>query len=138
MIEQKEIWLVMEYTDGIDVYDLARYTVLDPDEIATICHGVLSALSHLHNQKVICRDVKSSNIMVDNHGHVYLADLGVSILEGPHANTETGTTRFMAPEVLTKKQTYSCNADVWPLGMVVVQMVTGCPLYHRLPKHDVP
>ena len=53
---------------------------LNPAEIATICHGVLCALSHLHDMKIMHLDVKGRNIMVNNHGHVYLTDLGSSTL----------------------------------------------------------
>ena len=74
--------------------------------------------------------------MVSNHGHVYLVDFGLSIHEGSDANTETGTLEFMAPEVLTKK-TYRCNADVWSLGMTVVQMVNGLTPYESVSEHEV-
>ena len=136
MVNQKEIWLVMEYIHGIDVYNLSYYITLDPAEIATICSGVLSALAHLHDKQIIHRDVKGENIMVSNNGHIYLTDLGLSVLEGPDANTAAGTNRFKAPEMLITKA-YKCNADVWSLGMTIVQMITGHHPYHGYSTNDV-
>ena len=135
-VGQKEIWLIMEHIQGVDLSDLAFNTTLSPVQIATICQDVLSALAYLHNKNIIHRDVKGENIIVNTNGHAYLADLGLSILEGPDANTVSGTTRFMAPEVFAKK-TYRCNVDVWSLGMTVVQMVTGFPPYYHVPKQEV-
>ena len=135
LVNEKEIWLVMEYIQGMDVCDLTYYIELNPAEIAAICDGVLSALAYLHNQSIIHRDVKGENVMVNNNGHVYLTDLGLSILEGPDASTETGTIRFMAPEVHSAKS-YKCNADVFSLGMTIVQMVTGHSPYYKLSEND--
>ena len=137
MVNREEIWLVMQYIHGMDIDDLSYYMRLQkfPEEMATICHGVLSALAYLHRKRIIHRDVKGDNIMIDYNGHVFLTDLGLSILECPHANSAAGTERFMAPEVHAMKS-YKCNADVFSLGMTIVQMVTGEFPYYRLSSTD--
>ena len=136
MVSQEELWLVMEYIHGVDVFYLSYYIEMNAEQIATICYGVLSALAYLHNKKIIHRDVKGENIMVNNNGHVYLTDFGTSILEGPYANTASGTIGFKAPEVLAT-ETYKCNVDVFSLGMTIVQMVTGKYPYANVPAEDI-
>ena len=133
--DRTEIWLVMEYISGMDVYDLIHFLpdclALKPDQIATISFGIISALQYLHGKKIIHRDVKGENVRVHRLGTVKLMDLGLCTVEGPDSNKIAGTPRFMAPEVIAPKGPYKCNVDIWSLGMTIIQMVTG-----KMPYQD--
>ena len=118
-----DIWLVMQYIQGLDVARLVQCSVLSSSEIACVCHGVVSALTYLHSKRIVHRDIKGQNILISQHGGVYVADLGLSIVEGPDMGMGAGTTAFMAPEVISTT-TYSCNVDIWSLGMTIIQMLT--------------
>ena len=118
----KGVWLVMEYIKGLNLAQLVHAIELSLRDMAAVCHGVLSALSYLHSKKIIHRDVKGQNILVHENGNVYLADLGCSIAEKGGLRPRVGTLSFMAPEIFTS--VYCCKADVWSLGMTLVQMLT--------------
>ena len=135
MVNFKEIWLVMEYISGVDVAEIIYHTKLSHSAIAAICHGVLSALRYLHMKRIIHRDVKGENILVNNQGHVFLADLGISTSEESNLE-EAGTRGFMAPEVITTTS-YKCGADIWSLGMTIIQMITRHYPYFGCDKRSI-
>ena len=128
---RKEIWIVMEYIEGVTISALATESRLHESAIAGICSQVANALDYLQSSKLVHCDVKPDNIMVKNSGHVYLCDLGLSTVEGSILCTAKGTLSYMAPEVLLS-ETYSGKADVWSLGMSVVHMWTCNAPYHGL------
>lgn len=79
---------------------------------------------------IIHRDIKGENIFGNNKGSVYVGDFGHSVQKGSQLlDKEIGTLQFMAPEVITTT-TYRCTADIWSLGMTVIQMVNGKPPYY--------
>ena len=100
-----------------------QYSVLSSSEIACVCHGVVSALKYLHSKRIVDRDIKGQNMLISQHGGVYVADLGLSIVEGPDMGMGAGTTAFMAPEVISTT-TYGCNVDIRSHGMTIIQMLT--------------
>lgn len=134
---EREIWIAMEYIDGMDIAKLLQNSPLAWREIAAVCHAVLSALTYLHDRKIIHRDVKGRNILVNQRGGVYLADLGLSVLEHPGLR-KAGTTPFMAPEVINCTATgYKCNVDVWSLGMSIIEMVNQKVPHQGLEKEKI-
>ncbi|KAG9391581.1 serine/threonine-protein kinase WNK4 [Carpediemonas membranifera] len=96
-------------------------------DVAKYSRQILSGLSYIHGRTtpIIHRDLKCDNIFIDSSsGKVKIGDFGVSrILEGTHAETLTGTRKFMAPEIYDKA--YDEGVDVYSLGMCVLEMVTG-------------
>lgn len=79
-IKDGELWLVMEYCNAGSVIDLIKITKrqLTEYEIASIVQAVLRGLDYLHTRKMIHRDIKAGNILLDRDGHAKIADFGVS------------------------------------------------------------
>ena len=105
-----------------------------------LAHDVLSGLSYLHAQRVVHRDVKGENVLVDADGVAKLADFGASkrlalggTLDQSHL-TLKGTPYFMAPEQMAQSHEtkHGRKADVWAVGGVVLLMATGEPPWKGL------
>lgn len=114
----------MAYT----VKDLGEYWEgLDESILRDVFYQVVEGLMYLHDTKrVIHRDVKPSNLLISEGGHVKIADFGVSKLVHTLdvSNTYVGTMLFMAPERLIQSE-YSFSSDVWSLGLTMIATVTG-------------
>lgn len=135
-IIDKDLWIVMEYCEGGSV-SAAMKTLerhLNEREIRAILIDVLKALDYLHKQKTIHRDIKAANILLKKDGRTKLADLGVCCqLNGTTAKTKTfvGSPYWMAPEVVAENG-YDCSADIWSLGIVILEMAEGKPPYSEI------
>jgi serine/threonine protein kinase len=123
----------MQYCESGDLERVARQhhkdrTVMHPGNVMDIAAQLLSAVEHVHANKMIHRDIKPANIFLRNSGKtVVLGDFGVArqlehTLEA--ARTYAGTVVYMAPEVLAHKD-YSTAADVWSLGVTLFELMTG-------------
>jgi len=131
---EDEIWVSMEYCHGGSISDLMAIIQrkLKEEEISVVCHSILQGLMYLHKQKLIHRDVKAGNVLLNKRGDIKLADFGVSAqLNETVAKrcTVIGTPYWMAPEVLTAKKEYDYKADIWSLGVTAFEMATGSPPY---------
>ncbi|XP_072218173.1 serine/threonine-protein kinase PAK 6b [Leuresthes tenuis] len=128
---EEELWVIMEYLQGGALTHIISETRLDEEQIATVCEGVLQALSYLHSQGVIHRDIKSDSILLTLDGRIKLSDFGFCAQiskDVPKRKSLVGTPYWMAPEVISKVP-YGTEVDVWSLGIMVVEMVDGEPPY---------
>uniref|UniRef100_A0A8C1KBV6 non-specific serine/threonine protein kinase n=1 Tax=Cyprinus carpio TaxID=7962 RepID=A0A8C1KBV6_CYPCA len=112
---------------------------LEEPQIQVICKQMLEALQYLHSMKIIHRDLKAGNILLTLDGDIRLADFGVSA-----KNTKTlqrrdsfiGTPYWMAPEVVMcetmKDAPYDYKADIWSLGITLIEMAQIEPPHHEL------
>ncbi|XP_033181771.1 serine/threonine-protein kinase PAK 6-like isoform X2 [Anabas testudineus] len=128
---EEELWVIMEYLQGGALTHIVSETRLSEEQIATVCEGVLQALSYLHSQGVIHRDIKSDSILLTLDGRIKLSDFGFCAQIGkdvPKRKSLVGTPYWMAPEVISKTP-YGTEVDVWSLGIMVVEMVDGEPPY---------
>lgn len=128
---EDELWVIMEYLQGGALTHIVSETRLNEEQIATVCEGVLQALSYLHSQGVIHRDIKSDSILLTLDGRIKLSDFGFCAQiskEVPKRKSLVGTPYWMAPEVIAKTP-YGTEVDIWSLGIMVVEMVDGEPPY---------
>jgi len=117
----------MEYMDGLSLDIILKKAGRIPEHIlGKISIAVLSGLQYLKEElKILHRDVKPSNILVNSEGEIKLCDFGVSgQLINSMANSFVGTRSYMAPERLTGAY-YDVKADVWSFGLSLVELAIG-------------
>jgi mitogen-activated protein kinase kinase kinase len=126
--------IFLEYVPGGSVAKmLVTYGPLGESLIANFVRQILKGLAYLHSKDIIHRDIKGANILVDHQGSVKISDFGISkrveasTLSGKKAGQRVslqGSVFWMAPEVV-KQTAYTRKADIWSLGCLIVEMLTG-------------
>ncbi|MCB9451304.1 MAG: protein kinase [Anaerolineaceae bacterium] len=122
-------YIVMRYLESGTLKDVLGRGKLPPDEIAYMVRQIASALDYAHRQSVVHRDIKPSNIMIDADGNAFLTDFGIArMTEGGQGLTQTGytvgTPGYMSPEQGLGGDVDG-RADIYSLGVMVFEMVTG-------------
>jgi tRNA A-37 threonylcarbamoyl transferase component Bud32 len=128
-----QYFLIMEFVDGVNLRQLLSTGRLQPRQALPIVGQICDALQYAHEQGVVHRDIKPENILVDKRGHVKIADFGLAKLLRRSGNEFTltgsrqvmGTLDYMAPEQRTAPQTVDHRADIYSLGVVFYEMLTG-------------
>ena len=126
-------WLLMEYVDGLSLRQLLQRGSMKPEEAIAIVPRICEALQFAHQHGIVHRDIKPENILVDTLGRVKIADFGIAKIAGPESEranlTEPqqtiGTPHYMAPEQVEKPSTVDHRADIYSLGVVFYEMLTG-------------
>ncbi|HEU0031727.1 MAG TPA: serine/threonine-protein kinase [Kofleriaceae bacterium] len=127
--ERGALFIVMEYVQGIDLYDLLEKCGRLPYDVAAIiAMQVARALDYVHYRGIVHRDIKPANVMLSRAGGVKVMDFGIardtSFGDLTEAGTGIGTPAYMSPEqVLGDK--LDARSDIFSLGVVLYQMVTG-------------
>lgn len=138
-LQDKMLWIVMEYLDVGNLTNLCTHMVLDECTIATIAREVLRGLHYLHSQRIIHRDIKSDNILLGNDGSIKVCDFGFCA-QLSHASdtrkTSGGSLYWMSPEVIREKP-YNEKADIWSLGILLIELIQGEPPYVDDPPFKV-
>jgi serine/threonine protein kinase len=125
---------VMEYIEGETLKEyLESRGKLGDDEIKSLFIQMLDALDYVHEQKLVHRDIKPSNFMITPNGKVKLMDFGIAKQTDPNSSdyTSTGTTQqmgtpmYMSPEQVHETKNVTAQSDIYSLGVVLWQMVTG-------------
>ncbi len=127
------LYIVMEFVEGTDVSRmLARQKQLPAEHAMAITAHVLDALAYAHERGIIHRDIKPANIMVGYDGVVKVADFGLAKMtsvEGMSGLTQSGTAmgtlHYMAPESLMLGTSVDHRADIYAVGVMLYQMLTG-------------
>lgn len=126
--------IVFEFMSGGSVYDcIRREGTLPLVQILKIATEVARGMDYLHQRKIIHRDLKAANLLLDEHEVVKIADFGVArIIETTgHMTAETGTYRWMAPEVIEHKP-YTEMADVFSFAIVLWELLTCRVPYNEM------
>jgi tRNA A-37 threonylcarbamoyl transferase component Bud32 len=126
-------YLLMEWVDGADLRRPLQAGALPPERALAVALQVCDALGYAHAQGVVHRDIKPENILLDAQGRVKIADFGLAKLlepsSGVPALTETrhvmGTPHYMAPEQRERPREVDHRADIYSLGVVLYEMLTG-------------
>lgn len=94
------------------------------------------ALAHLHDKKIIYRDLKPENVLVGEDGYLLVADFGLAkfVKEGEVANSFCGTSEYLAPEMLIGNG-HDYTVDWWALGVLIYEMIVGIPPFFHRNKH---
>jgi serine/threonine protein kinase len=127
------LYFVMEFVEGANLRQVIRRGNLAANQSLAIVTQVCQALQYAHNQNIIHRDIKPENILLDKQGRAKIADFGLAKLLGPeridHTLTATqqamGTLHYMAPEQLESAAKVDHRADIYSLGVVFYEMLTG-------------
>ncbi|XP_052672607.1 serine/threonine-protein kinase 10 isoform X1 [Harpia harpyja] len=136
-----KLWIMIEFCPGgaVDATMLELDRGLTEPQIQVICRQMLEALHYLHSKKIIHRDLKAGNVLLTQDGDIKLADFGVSaknIKTLQKRDSFIGTPYWMAPEVVmceTMKDTpYDYKADIWSLGITLIEMAQIEPPHHEL------
>lgn len=126
------LYFVMEFIEGTDVAQIiASSGRVEPAQAVPIITAVCEALAFAHEEGIVHRDIKPSNIMIDRRGRVKVADFGLAKSVNVDASLVTsssvamGTPDFIAPEVLIPGMKVDGRADIYAVGVMLYQMITG-------------
>jgi serine/threonine protein kinase len=141
-----KLFYVMELVDGADLAERIEKGRLDSRDSLRIGLAVCDALIWAHGQGVVHRDIKPSNILISRDGTVKVADFGLAKIDTPDSvsltlsGTSMGSHGYAAPEVFSKADTADHRADIYALGVMLYEMLTGTlprGLF-KLPSEKVP
>ncbi len=136
-------YVLMEFVDGVSLRQLLEAGRLSPREALAIVPQICDALQYAHDRGIVHRDIKPENILLDRQGHVKVADFGLAKLVGggqeppaavgvppcsvvlTEAGKVMGTPQYMAPEQVSHPAQVDHRADIYSLGVVLYQMLTG-------------
>ncbi|KAJ3227058.1 Serine/threonine-protein kinase par-1 [Clydaea vesicula] len=124
----KEIYLIMEHVTGGEIFDyLVAHGKMKEREARKLFHQVVSAMEYCHNLRVIHRDLKAENILLDSNMNAKIADFGFSnqFTPGERLKTWCGSPAYAAPEIFQGIEYSGPEVDVWSLGVVLYVFVCG-------------
>ncbi len=130
-----QMYYAMEFVSGMDLQHLLKRDPPEPKQIFKIITQVCEALQFAHERGIVHRDIKPANILIDERGNVKVADFGLAKVVGPQSSnyTATGTTLgtpdYIAPEALDQGCKIDHRADIYSLGVMIYELLTG-----HLPK----
>lgn len=126
-------YFLMEFVDGVNLRQMLQAGHLAPRDALDLILQICEALEYAHDEGIVHRDIKPENILVDKKGRVKIADFGLAKLMGAarpdlrltRSNQVMGTLHYMAPEQIDKPLEVDHRADLYSLGVVFYEMLTG-------------
>jgi serine/threonine protein kinase len=126
-------YLIMEFVDGANLREVERAGRLAPAQALAIVPQICEALQFAHNEGIVHRDIKPENILLDKKGRVKITDFGIAKMIGQSAGKASltgakdvvGTPHYMAPEQIEHAALVDHRADIFSLGVVFYEMLTG-------------
>ncbi|KAI9481086.1 MAG: kinase-like domain-containing protein [Benjaminiella poitrasii] len=141
IIKDKHLYMVLDYADT----DLRKYMNkfgrpgLPKELVKSFMYQLLSRLHYCHSKKVMHRDLKPGNLLIDRTGQLKIADFGLSRTFGRNKATYTnrvGTGWYRAPELLLGSVDYSTEVDMWSCGCILAEMMCLTPLFQGRAEID--
>lgn len=125
-----KLYFVLEFCPGGELFfHLSRIGQFDEKITKFYCTQIILAIYHLHKNKIIYRDLKPENVLIDKDGYAKLTDFGLS-KENIKGNNDTltlcGTPEYLAPEIIDRKG-HGFAVDWWSVGCIIYEMLTGQP-----------
>jgi DUF4097 and DUF4098 domain-containing protein YvlB/predicted Ser/Thr protein kinase len=126
-------YLLMEFVDGTNLREVEQAGRLSPEQALAIIPQICEALQFAHNEGIVHRDIKPENLLLDKKGRLKITDFGIAKILGvpagkislTGARDVVGTPHYMAPEQIEKPQTVDHRADIYSMGVVFYEMLTG-------------
>ncbi|QVL33538.1 serine/threonine protein kinase [Telmatocola sphagniphila] len=126
-------YFVMEYVEGTNLRQLLKDKSLTPKQVLAIVPTICEALQFAHDEGIVHRDIKPENILIDKKGRVKIADFGLAKLLGSDHIEENltatyqimGTIKYMSPEQMEGAKDIDHRADIYSLGVVFYELLTG-------------
>jgi hypothetical protein len=125
-------FFIMEFVDGVNLRQAIKAKTVEPKEALSIVAQVCDALQYAHDESVVHRDIKPENILLDKRGRVKIADFGLAKLLGQtstgpltHTHQVMGTLGYMAPEQMEGTREVDHRADLYSVGVVFYELLTG-------------
>ena len=125
-------YLLMEFVDGVNLRQAMKAARFTPEQALAIVPPVCEALQYAHNHGIVHRDIKPENLLLDKEGRVMIADFGVAKMLNAEASDVSvadsqpaGTPQYMAPEQKEHRRRTDHRADIYSLGVVLYEMLTG-------------
>jgi serine/threonine protein kinase len=126
-------YFIMEYVDGLNLRQVQQAGALSPAEALGIIPQICAALQFAHNEGVVHRDIKPENVLLDQKGQIKIADFGLAKIMGTERSNFTltepnhvmGTPHYMAPEQVEHPSEVDHRADIYSLGVVFYELLTG-------------
>ncbi|CEG67305.1 hypothetical protein G6F70_006669 [Rhizopus microsporus] len=137
---ESKLILVSEYMDqDLKKFMDARQGNLDTATIKSFMYQLLKGIAYCHENRVLHRDLKPQNLLINKHGELKLGDFGLARAFGIPVNTfsnEVVTLWYRAPDVLLGSRMYSTSIDIWSAGCIMGEMYTGRPLFPGTTNED--
>jgi hypothetical protein len=132
-IEGERYWFAMEHVEGVNLRQILTQGKMTPEQALAVVPRLCEALEYAHQQGIVHRDIKPENILIDREGTPKIADFGLAkIVKGDAAErtlTRTsmvmGTVEYMAPEQRENTRGADHRADIYSMGVVLYEMLTG-------------
>ena len=129
------MYVCLEYMSNGSLYQIVPLNLCTTIKYT---RQILEGVVYLHQQGIIHRDIKGSNILIDEHNNIKLADFGIArqlkSLQSTQGTAGVGTNKWMAPEMM-KGEKYGLKVDIWSIGCIVVEMLTGHPPWKDLNEY---
>lgn len=135
LMEENRLYLIFEFLSMdlkkyLDSFDADKF--MDPKEVKSYLFQILEAILFCHKRRVLHRDLKPQNLLIDGKGVIKIADFGLGRAFGIPVRVythEVVTLWYRSPEVLLGSTRYSCPVDIWSIACIFAEMATRKPLF---------
>ena len=144
-MDKRCLCIVMDYADGGDLYT----KIANQKKIGKVCYSedqildwfvqMALAIKHIHDRKILHRDLKTQNIFMNQNGSIKIGDFGIArVLSDTKSKAKTvvGTPYYLSPEII-KSEPYSFKSDIWSLGVLLYEMCALTPPFNAQSVHQL-